>query len=103
MNRIAQATIYGLALSMSQAGAEGLSEGGCVWCLTRGQGYTVKMALDGLHLTECPVLSIALLSKPTACVRCGDDGHTCFMCGAGGQPKVPCDPVTGEPLHPEDA
>jgi transcriptional regulator with XRE-family HTH domain len=32
------------------------------------------------------------------CVRCGDDGSPCCMCGAGGLKKVPCDAVTGDEL-----
>ena len=32
------------------------------------------------------------------CPRCGNDGNTCSMCGAGGQPKISCDPVTGDEL-----
>ncbi len=37
--------------------------------------------------------------RPTVCARCGNDGNPCSMCGAAGQSKIPCDPVTGEELE----
>ena len=71
MNRATKETIHRLALEMTNAGADGTSEAGCCWCLTRGndadpasEKYTVAMAVRGLHLLECPAAAIAILSKP---------------------------------------
>jgi len=41
------------------------------------------------------------LTQIAKCARCGNDGNPCSMCGAGGQKRIPCDPVTGDELLPE--
>ena len=60
-------------------------------------GPTVKLVVEGLALS-----ALRRETKPVrlkSCARCGDDGNPCSMCGACGQKKIPCDPISGDELE----
>jgi len=61
-------------------------------------GPTMQLVVEGLVLSEVRRELRYRIKTDRSCVRCGGDGSPCCMCGAGGQKKVPCDPVTGDEL-----
>jgi hypothetical protein len=60
-----------------------------------------ETALAGLH-QECAHVHMRRrerVRERSRCIRCGDDGKPCMMCGACDEPLRPCDPKTGDPIE----
>jgi hypothetical protein len=62
-------------------------------------GPTIQLVVEGLVLDSVRRDLRAMLKNKVACVRCADDGNPCMMCGACDEPRVPCDPDTGDPIE----
>jgi len=95
MGRAKRETIHRLALSLCHVGES------CPWCARlreqSGELYTPDMAKRGLHLKECPIAAIALLSKPVDGDFGSDDPRVKTIRDfqrAAGEPDVK--PVAGE-------
>jgi hypothetical protein len=61
-------------------------------------GESIRRVVEGLALAELR-REVARSEGIPRCVRCGNDGNPCSMCGARGQKQIPCDPVTGDELE----